>query len=462
MMTRTIDHTNELRAAMHGTVVVAGDADYDEARRVFNAEFDRHPAVVAQCTSAADVAAAVRYARAEDLEIAVRAGAHSVSGQSSVAGGLVVDLSRMREVAVDPEARRVRVQGGALLTDMNVATQAHGLAVPGGVVGHTGVAGLTLGGGMGWLSRVAGLSIDNLLDAEVVLADGRIVHASPDEHPDLFWALRGGGGNFGIVTEFGFRCREVGPTIQFALFFWSLDQGTEALRCMREVCADLPRGVMPIFGAVNAPPAPFVPEQHRLQPGYVLMLAGFGTSEEHTAAVEQVRVQCPPLFDLVTPMPYVELNQLFDEASPWGLHYYEKSVYLGELTDDVIEVITEYAPAKTSPLTVALFYRLDEAYTEVAEDDTAFSGTRTPRWATFLYAATTDAESLPAERAWTRAFHEALRPLSLGDTAYVNGMAEDEPDRVRASYGAAKYARLAAIKAEYDPDNAFHRNINIT
>ena len=222
-MTRTIDHTDELRAAMSGTVLVTGDAGYDEARRVFNAEFDRHPAVVAQCTSAADVAAAVRYARAENFEIAVRAGAHSVSGQSSVDGGLVVDLSRMREVTVDPEARRVRVQGGALLTDMNVATQAHGLAVPGGIVGHTGVAGLTLGGGMGWLSRLAGLSIDNLLDAEVVLADGRIVRASPDEHPDLFWALRGGGGNFGVVTEFGFRCHEVGPTIQFAMFFWGLD-----------------------------------------------------------------------------------------------------------------------------------------------------------------------------------------------------------------------------------------------
>ena len=460
-MTRTIDHANELGAAMRGTVLVAGEPGYDEARRVFNADIDRHPAVVARCVSAADVAAAVRYARAEGLEIAVRGGAHSVSGQSTVDDGLVVDLSGMREVTVDPGARRVRVQGGALLTDMNVATQAHGLAVPAGIIGHTGVAGLTLGGGMGWLSRLAGLSIDNFLDAEVVLADGRIVRASPDEHPDLFWALRGGGGNFGVVTEFGFRCHEVGPTMRFAMFFWGLDQGKEALRCMRDVCAGLPRGVMPILGAVNAPPAPFVPEQHRLQPGYVLMLAGFGTPEEHAAAVEQVVALCPPLFDLVTPMPYVELNQLFDEASPWGLHYYEKSLYVAELTDDVIEVINEQAPAKTSPLSIALFYRLDEAYTEVGEEDTAFSGTRTPRWGTFLYATTADAESMPAERAWTRTFYEALRPLSIDDTAYVNGMSEYEPARVRASYGPEKYARLTTIKAEYDPENVFHRNINI-
>jgi FAD/FMN-containing dehydrogenase len=446
---------------MSGTVVVGGDPGYDEARRVFNAEFDRHPAVVARCASAADVAAAVRYARAEGLEIAVRAGAHSVSGQSSVEDGLVVDLSGMREVTVDPDARRIRVQGGALLTDMNTATQAHGLAVPAGIVGHTGVAGLTLGGGMGWLSKQAGLSIDNLVGAEVVLADGRTVRAGPDEHPDLFWALRGGGGNFGIVTEFEFRCTEVGPAIDFALFFWGLEQGTEALRCMQDVCAGLPREVMPILGAVNAPPAPFVPEQHQLRPGYALMIVGYGSPEQHAAAVEQVRAQCPPLFDLVTPMPYAELNQLFDDANPWGHHYYDRSVYVPELTDDVISAITAHTPAKTSPLSIALFYRLDEAYTETADGDTAFSGGRTPRWAGFVVANVQDPATLPGERAWVRDFHEALRPFSPDDTTYVNGLAGDEVDGVRTSYGPAKYDRLAAIKAEYDPDNVFHRNVNI-
>lgn len=461
-MTRTIQQgAEELRAAMSGTVLVPGELGYDEARRVFNAEFDRRPAVVARCASADDVAAAVRFARAEGLEIAIRAGAHSISGQSSVDDGLVVDVSEMRAVTVDHDARRARVGAGALLTDVNVATQAYGLGVPAGIIGHTGVAGLTVGGGMGWLSKLAGLSIDNVLGAEVVLADGRIVRTSRDEHPDLFWALRGGGGNFGVVTEFEFRCREVGPTIQFALFFWGLDQGTKALRCMRDVCAGLPREIMPILGAVNAPPAPFVPERHQLQPGYALMLTGFGNPERYAAAVEQVRAQCPPLFDLVTPMPYVELNQMFDEANPWGQHYYDRSVYVPELTDEVIDAITEQTPAKTSPLSIALFYRLDEAYTEVREGDTAFSGGRTPRWATFVVANTQDAATLPAERAWVRAFYDALRPFSPDDTTYVNGLAGDESDAVRTSYGPAKYDRLAAIKAEYDPDNAFHRNINI-
>jgi FAD/FMN-containing dehydrogenase len=460
-MTRTIDHAHELRAVMSGAVLVDGEPGYDEARRVFNADIDRHPAVVARCASATDVAAAVRHARAEGLEIAVRAGAHSMSGQSTVDDGLVIDLSGMREVSVDPQARQVRVQGGALLSDMNASTQAHGLAVPAGIIGHTGVAGLTLGGGMGWLTRSGGLSIDNLLGAEVVLADGRIVQASPAEHPDLFWALRGGGGNFGVVTEFRFRCQEVGPMIDFALFFWGLDQGTEAWRCMREVSATLPRGLSPILGAINAPPAPFVPEAHQLQPGYAMMIAGFGSPEQHAAAVEQVRAQCPPLFDLVTPMPFVALSEMFDEANSWGQYYYEKSIYLAELTDDVVGVVTAQSPAKTSPLSIALFYRLDESYSEVGEEDTAFSGGRTPRWATFIVANTPDAAVLPGERAWVRAFYEALRPLSIADTAYVNGMTEDEPDRVRASYGAAKYARLAAIKAECDPDNALHRNINI-
>jgi FAD/FMN-containing dehydrogenase len=461
-MTRTIDHTDELRAAMSGTVLVAGEPGYDEARRVFNADIDRHPAVVARCASASDVAAAVRHARAEGLEIAVRAGAHSMSGQSTVDDGIVIDLSGMREVTVDPRARQVRVQGGALLSDMNAATQVHGLAVPAGIIGHTGVAGLSLGGGMGWLTRSCGLSIDNLLGAEVVLADGRIVQASSAEHPDLFWALRGGGGNFGVVTEFRFRCHEVGPMIDFALFFWGLDQGAEAWRCMREVSATLPRELSPILGAINAPPAPFVPEVHQLQPGYAMMIAGFGSPEQHAVAVEQVRAQCPPLFDLVTPMPFAALSEMFDEANGWGQYYYEKSVYLAELTDDVMGVVTEQSPAKTSPLSIALLYRLDETYSEVSEEDTAFSGGRTPRWAAFLVANTQDATALPGERAWVRTFYEALRPLSMGDTAYVNAMSEDEPDRVRASYGPAKYTRLAAIKAEYDPDNAFHRNINIT
>ena len=224
----------------------------------------------------------------------------------------------MRATSVDPEARRVRVQAGALLADLDAATQAHGLAVPAGFVGHTGVAGLTLGGGMGWLTRTGGLTIDNMLSAEVVLADGRIVRASADEEPDLFWALRGGGGNFGVVTEFEFRCHAVGPMIQFGMFFWGLDQGVEAMRFMRDFNQRLPREVTPVIGALNAPPAPFVPEQFQLQPGYVLVLVGFGPPEQHAAAVDEVRASCPPLFEFVTPMPFTALQQMFDQANCSG------------------------------------------------------------------------------------------------------------------------------------------------
>ena len=247
-------------------------------------------------------------------------------------------------------ARRARVGGGALLADLDAATQAHGLAVPAGLVSHTGVAGLTLGGGMGWLTRKYGLSIDNLVSAEVVTADGRVLRAAADEHPDLFWAIRGGGGNFGVVTSFEFGLHEVDPVVQFGLFFWPLDQGTQALRLAREITTAMPSEINAVFGALNAPPAPFVPEQHHFAPGYGLVLTGFGSAPEHAQLVTQIRESLPPLFDLVTPMPYVELQKLLDEAGAWGFYAYEKGTYIEELSDAVIEVVTEHVPRKNSPM----------------------------------------------------------------------------------------------------------------
>ncbi len=452
----------ELRAAMQGPVIAPGDPGFDEGRRVWNAQIDRRPSVIARCASAADVAAAIGFARERRLEISVRAGAHNTAGTAVCDDGLMVDLSLLNEVTVDPRARRARVGGGALLADLDAAAQAHGLAVPAGLVSHTGVAGLTLGGGMGWLTRKYGLSIDNLVSAEVVTADGRVLRAAADEHPDLFWAIRGGGGNFGVVTSFEFALHEVDPVVQFGLFFWPLDQGPQALRLAREITAAMPGEINAVAGALNAPPAPFVPEQHHFAPGYGLVLTGFGSASEHAQLVSQIRESLPPLFNLVTPMPYVELQKLLDEAGAWGFYSYEKGTYIEELSDEVIEVVTDHVPRKNSPMSMVLFYRLDGAYCRVGDDETAFSGGRSPRYEAFIIGLAPDAEVLAAERGWVRGLWDALRPYAIGTgDAYINGIADLEDDRVRGSYGAAKYERLARIKAEYDPDNVFHLNANI-
>jgi FAD/FMN-containing dehydrogenase len=374
--------------------------------------------------------------------------------------GVMIDLSLLRQVAVDPLARRARAGGGALNGDVDAATQAHGLATPLGTVSHTGVGGLTLGGGMGHLMRRHGLTIDNLVAADVVLAEGRLVRASVNEHSDLFWAIRGGGGNFGVVTEFEFRLHPVGPIVQFGLFFWGLDQGRDALRLARDVIADLPPDINVMIVGLNAPPAPFVPERHHFQPGYALLITGFGSEIQHTVVVDRVRHQLPPLFDLVTPMPYVQVQQLTDEAAAWGFHVNDKGTQIAELTDDVINIVTEQWPQKASAASVMFLIRLDAAYSAVGEDDTAFGGGRSPRFQVFILAFAPTAELLKTDRAWVRSFWEALQPHALSRGSYVNDSSEFSDDWVRASY-ARKYARLTRIKAEYDPDNLFRHNANI-
>jgi FAD/FMN-containing dehydrogenase len=453
-----------LRAALTGELITPESPDYDEVRRVWNADHNGRPAAIALCESDADVAAAIGFARQAGLEIAVRGGGHSMAGLSTVDDGLVIDLRRMNSTQVDPQTRRVTVGGGALLSHMDAATQAYGLATPAGTVGHTGVGGLTLGGGIGWLTTRAGLSLDNLLSTRVVTADGRALRAAADENPDLFWAIRGGGGNFGVVTEFEFRLHEVGPTIQFAILFYGQDQATEMFRLARELLAELPQHFTMTMAALNAPPATFVPEQYHHQPGYALMVADMrpeGTGpEEHAQLVDRIRKQLPPLFDVVTPMPYVELQQMIDEAFAWGKYYYEKSSYMEELTDEAIEVIVTQAPLRTSPLSLMMIFRLAGAYCDIAEDATAFGGARKPHFAAVITAACEGREQAVAERDWVRAFSDALQPYAAGIGGYVNTMSEVEDDRVRATYG-DKYPRLARIKADHDPQNLFHRNQNI-
>jgi FAD/FMN-containing dehydrogenase len=459
-MTQTAERGIEgLRAAVGGVVFTPSDDGYDDARRVWNAEIDRRPAAVVRCSSVEDVRAALGFAVENGLEVTVRGGAHNVSGAAVVDDGLVIDLSLLNQVSVDPEARRAKVGGGALLADLDAATQAHGLAVPAGMVSHTGVGGLTLGGGMGWLTRIGGMSIDNLASVQLVTADGRVLRAAEDENPDLFWAVRGGGGNFGVVTEFEFNLYAVGPLVQYGLLFWDVAQGADLLRLAREVIPGLSREFNVVIAGLSAPPMPFVPEEHHFRTGYALVVIGFGSPEGHAELLERLRRALPPLFEFATPMPYVALQQTLDKANAWGRYIYEKNAYLEELTDDAIAVLVEHLARKQSPLSVNLFYRLDEAYSDVPDDATAFAGGRSPRYGTFMIGAGLTLEQLPAERDWVRSFWSALQPHAIAGEGYVNALGQDGLD-TSMLYG-DKYERLTRIKGEYDPSNVFHRNTNI-
>ncbi|HEX5116099.1 MAG TPA: FAD-binding oxidoreductase, partial [Pseudonocardiaceae bacterium] len=332
---RTID---EYRARFTGRLISSSDTDFDTARSVWNGDIDRRPAVIARCTGPSDVGEAIRFARDTGLEISVRGGAHNFGGAAVAADGMMIDMSAIRGVTVDPATRRAHCGGGATMADLDAATQEHGLAVPAGTISHTGVGGLTLGGGFGWLTNRHGLACDNVLSADVVTADGELIHASAVEHPDLYWAIRGGGGNFGVVTDFEFQLFPVGPMVQVSLFFWGLDQGVEAMRVTREVTTDMPRDLGALLVGLNAPPAPFVPEEYHLAPGYALLVAGFGDPAVHAGLVRRVRDLLPPAFDMVTDLPYVELQRMIDDSAPWGIRAYEKAVYLESMTDQVISV----------------------------------------------------------------------------------------------------------------------------
>ncbi len=460
-MTQIVD-IEGLRAQLTGRVIGRSDLDYDTARSVWNGDIDRRPAAIARCTGPADVAAAIAFGREHGLQISVRGGAHGFWGAAAPEGGLVIDLRELRGVSVDPGSRRAWCSGGATLADLDAATQRHGMAVTAGTISHTGVGGLTLGGGFGWLVHKAGLTVDNLVAAEVVTADGRTVGVSADEHPDLFWALRGGGGNFGVVTGFEFRLREVGPLVYVGLFFWALEQGTDALRLGREVAAALPRDAGLLLAAgLTAPPAPFVPRPHHGAPGCALLVAGFGSAQQHDRLIAPIREALPPLFEFVTPLPYVQLQKLLDDTAPWGIHAYEKGLCLQQLSDEAIAVLTEHLPRKSSPMSFIPIFSLGGAFAEVGDQQTAFGGSRATRFMVNVTALAPDAELLATERIWARSVWQALIPYASDCGGYVNFMADYDEDRVKAAYGPAKYARLARIKARYDPDNTFRMNANI-
>jgi FAD/FMN-containing dehydrogenase len=454
---------DELGGSLRGELLLPTNPGYDTARSIWNGAIDRRPACIARCTGVADVVAAVRFARVHDLEIAVRGGGHSVAGSAVCDDGVVIDLSPMRAVSVDPAGRTAWVQGGALWGDVDHETQAHGLATTGGIIGHTGVAGLTLGGGIGFLMRKHGLAVDNLLAAEVVTADGGIVRASADEHPDLFWALRGGGGNFGVVTAFRFALHPLGPTVLAGPVFWAADDSTDVLRFYREFVSEIPDELGTVVKLCSIPALPVIPEDLHWRAAIAVACCYAGAVEDGERAVQALREFGSPLIDLLSPKPYVAFQRGFDDTVPHGWHYYWKATNLAGLPDDAIAVIADHAHAAGSPRSYAAMFHFGGAVTRVPHDATAYAG-RGVAHNIIIHGAWLPEESgehAAAETAWARRFLEALQP-HRADGVYVNFLdSDDDASRVREAYGDQIYRRLAEVKARYDPDNAFHHNKNI-
>ena len=443
-----------------GRQITADDAEYDTARAIWNGAVDRHPRLIARCCGTADVAAAVRFAREHDLQVAIRGGGHNVAGTAVCDDGIVIDLSAMRAVRVDPDRGTVQVQGGALWGDVDPQTQAYGLAVPGGIVSHTGVAGLTLGGGIGWLMRKHGLTIDNLLAADVVTAEGELLRASADQHPDLFWALRGGGGNFGVVTSFEFRLHHVGPNVLAGAILWDAGAAGEVLRFYRDFARSAPDELGTVVRFGPAPPLADIPEELRWRPVVLIGACYAGSVADGEAALRRLRAFGRPLLDLIAPTPYVNHQSGIDSTVPHGWNYYWKSTFLPELRDELIDVIAEHAFTATSPRSYAAMFHLGGAVSRVPDAATAF-GNRRASHAITLDGVWRSGEVFgDRDTAWTRGFFAALDRFREG--VYVNFLGGDEaPDRVREAYGDSVYRRLVDVKTTYDPENIFHHNQNI-
>jgi FAD/FMN-containing dehydrogenase len=442
-----------------GQLLHPGDAGYDDARKVFNGMIDRSPAVIARCASADDVVAAVGLARDQHLPLSVYGGGHGVTGSAVCDAGVCVDLRGLRGVDVDPVARRVRAEAGLTWGEVDAATQEHGLAVTGGRVSSTGVAGLTLGSGSGWLERKLGFVCDNLVEAEVVTADGRKVVASETENPDLFWGLRGGGGNFGVVTAFHLRLHPIGPTVLGGMLMYPAPMARDVLRNFRDFMAEAPDEVGAGLAFITAPPEEFVPEPVRGQPVIGVVLLYAGSVEDGEEALRPLREFGPPGLDMVQPMPYVAVQQLLDPASPHGMQNYWTADFLAELPDEAVDVLVGLATAPVSPLTQVLVVPGGGALARVAEDATAF-GQRQAPWNVHYLSMWPDPAEDARNIAHTRELATAMKPWTTG-RAYLNFIGDEGQGRVEAAFGPEKFARLQALKATWDPENLFRHNQNI-
>jgi FAD/FMN-containing dehydrogenase len=453
----TISQYGQTLEGFRGALIAPRDPGYDEARAVHNGSIDKRPALIARCADVADVQAALAYAIEAGLDVAVRGGGHSGPGFGTVDGGVVIDLTGMRSVRPEPTEGRVRVEGGAQLGDVDHALHPFGMAVPAGIISTTGAGGLVLGGGLGHLTRGCGLSIDNLLECDVVLADGRFVRASEQEHPDLFWALRGGGGNFGIVTSFEFRTHPV-HTVVAGPVLYDIDRAEEVMRAYRDFLPTADRRLGAFFAFLIVPPVDPFPEEMRLKTYCGLVACWNGAPAELDPVIAPMR-DLGPVMDGMMPLPFPAWNSAFDGLYPKGTQQYWRGDYFGDLSDEAIAIHAEHGAKVPSFQSAMHLYPIDGAAHDVAPDATAWGG-RGARYAQVVLGAGPDAAEFPALRDWVRGYHDALHPHAATGGGYINFMMEEGSDRVRATYG-PNYDRLAQVKAAYDPQNVFHVNQNI-
>jgi hypothetical protein len=448
---------SRLREKARGAVIAQGDPDYEEARKVYNAMIDRRPAVVVRAEAVADVQAAVDAARDEGVDLSIRGGAHSVPGFGTNDGGIVIDLASMRGVRVDPGSRTATVQGGATWGDLNDAAYEHGLATTGGIISTTGVAGLTIGGGIGYLARGMGLSCDNLISAEIVTADGQLRRANDSENEDLFWAIRGGGGNFGVLTSLQFRLHPLKEIYGGPMFF-ELSDGADILRFYRDFIGNAPEEFGGFPAMQIAPPLPFIPEERHGEPFVAFVACWAGPIEQGESMLKPLHDVAPVVAEHVGPMPYPALNSAFDALVPAGLQHYWKTNYVEELTDDAIAAHMEHGPKVPVVNSTMHIYPIDGAVQRVGPTDTAF-GHREANFVTNIAGMWPDPADNEANTRWVKDYAAATAPLSE-EGGYVNFMAVEDQERVRASYGGT-YDRLVGVKRTYDPGNLFHLNQNI-
>jgi hypothetical protein len=438
-----------LKASLRGELFQPGEVGYDAARSIYNAMIDRHPALIVRCAGVADVISAINFARTHGLLVAVRGGGHNVAGRAMCNGGLVIDLSRMKGIRVNPVTRTVRAEGGCTWGDLDRETQAFGLATTGGTVSTTGIAGLTLGGGLGWLMRQYGLSCDNLVSVDLVTAEGQFLTASASENADLFWGMRGAGANFGVATSFEYRLHPVGPLLA-GMLIYPFAKANDVLRFYRDVTAGAPDEFTALAGLLSLPDG---------EPALAIISCYNGPIEAGEEVMRPLRAFGPPLADQVGPMTYLQVQTMLDASFPAGVRNYWKTSFLKDLSDEAVETLVTYFRTVPSPLTAVLIEQFGGAVGRIGQEETAFSP-RDQRFNLGIVSRWTDPAESEKQRRWTREFWEVMQPFAT-EAVYVNYLAEDEDDRIKALYGAAKYDRLVRLKNTYDPTNFFQLNPNI-